>query len=422
MRILFLHQNFPGQFVHVAQALQQVGHDLHAITDATNQRPDFIPTSRYAFAASAAGQPHPLAQNYALRAARGQAAARAMVALRERGFVPDLVIGHLGWGETLFAKDVFPKACLVVHAEFYYSADGADAGFDPEFRSSDDVAWRQNLRSRNAAILQAVNDADFAVSPTLWQASRLPAAFRSKTAVLHEGIDTDKVAPNSAAWLALQRAGVAMKPGDEIITFVNRNLEPYRGYHIFLRALPKILKARPNARAVIVGGDEVSYGAAPPPGKSWKQIFLDEVQADLPMDRVHFTGKVPYPDYLRLMQISAAHVYLTYPFVLSWSMLEAMSAGALVIASATPPVTEVIAHGNNGLLFDFFDIEALAAHVIEALALPSSMRAMRARARKTIVERYDLRRTCLPQWLRFVDLASGLGASAAAPALPAIVD
>ena len=421
MRILFLHQNFPAQFVHVAQALQQRGHDLHALTDATNKRPELIPTSRYAFEARAAGQPHPLAQNYALRAARGNAAARAMVVLRDSGFVPDLVIGHLGWGETLFVKDVFPEARLIVHAEFYYSADGADAGFDPEFRTGDDVAWRQNLRSKNVAILQAVNDADFALSPTLWQASRLPAAFRSKTTVLHEGIDTDKVAPNPNARLTLQKAGVAMKPGDEIITFVNRNLEPYRGYHMFLRALPKILRARPKARAVIVGGHEVSYGAAPPPGKSWKQIFLDEVQADLPMDRVHFTGKVPYPDYLRLMQISAAHVYLTYPFVLSWSMLEAMSAGALVIASATPPVTEVIRHGDNGLLFDFFDTGVLAAQVIEALALPSSMRAIRARARKTIVERYDLKRICLPQWLDFVERAAGIGPPADASMLQATI-
>ena len=420
MRILFLHQNFPGQFIHVAQELQRRGgHELHALTDVTNRHPDFIPTTRYACDAAGAGRPHPLAQNYAARAARGEAAAMAMAGLRNGGFVPDLVIGHLGWGETLFVKDVFPKARQIVHAEFYYSADGADAGFDPEFRAPEDIAWRLSLRAKNAAILQAVADADFAVAPTRWQASRLPREFHAKTTVLHEGIDADRVAPNPQARLKLQKANVEMKPGDEIITFVNRNLEPYRGYHIFMRALPKILRARPRARVVIVGGHEVSYGAAPPPGQSWKQIFLNEVQADLPMDRVHFTGKVPYPDYLRLMQISAAHVYLTYPFVLSWSMLEAMSAGALVIASATPPVTEVIRHGDNGLLFDFFDVEALAARVIEALALPSSMRAMRSRARATIVQRYDLKRICLPQWIGFVERAGQDGSVGPGEANPA---
>ena len=417
MRILFLHQNFPGQFVHLAQELQRRGgYELHALTDAANTRPEFIPTTRYHFNPAKLQASLPLAQNYALRAARGEAVARALVALRdETGFVPDLIIGHLGWGETLFVRDVFPKARQIVHAEFYYTSEGADAGFDPEFRHSDDFSWRLGLRAKNAAILQAIVDADFALAPTAWQAARLPREFRGKTAVLHEGIDTDKVAPDAAARLKLQNAGVEMKPGDEIITFVNRNLEPYRGYHIFMRALPKILKARPKARVVIVGGHDVSYGPAASPGKTWKQIFLDEVKAGLPMDRVHFTGKVPYPDYLRLMQISAVHVYLTYPFVLSWSMLEAMSAGALVVASNTAPVAEVIEHGKNGLLFNFFDKEMLANQVIEALALPSSMRAIRARARATIVERYDLQRVCLPQWLRFIDFAGGKPAAAPKP-------
>ena len=417
MRILFLHQNFPGQFIHLALELQRRGeHELHALTDAVNTRPEFIPTTRYSFNPAKVPASFHLANNFAHRAARGEAVAKALVELRDqKGFVPDLIIGHLGWGETLFVKDVFPKARQIVHAEFYYSSEGADAGFDPEFRSKDDFSWRLNLRSKNAAILQAVADADFAISPTLWQASQLPKEFRPKTVILHEGINTDRVRPDAGARLSLQTAKVDMKPGDEIITFVNRNLEPYRGYHIFLRSLPIILKARPRARVVIVGGHEVSYGAPPPPGKTWKQIFLDEVKADLPLDRVHFTGKVPYPDYLRLMQISACHVYLTYPFVLSWSMLEAMSAGALVVASSTRPVTEVIEHGRNGLLFDFFDKEALAAQVIEALALPSSMRAMRARARETIVARYDLKRVCLPNWLRFVDVASGIMPPAAPP-------
>ena len=417
MRILFLHQNFPAQFIHVALALQRSGlHELRALTDASNQRPDIIPTLRYGFHPSEVGANSAMAQNFAMRAARGAKVARALAQMRDQtGFVPDLVIGHLGWGETLFVKDVFPQARLIVHAEFYYSSEGADAGFDPEFAQGDDLARRITLRVKNSAILQALADTDHAISPTLWQASRIPQPLQAKTAVLHEGVDTNRVRPEPGARLSLKNARVDLKPGDEIITFVNRNLEPYRGYHIFMRALPAILKARPKARAIIVGGNEVSYGAPPPPGKSWKQIYLDEVQADLPMDRVHFTGKVPYPDYLRLLQVSAAHVYLTYPFVLSWSMLEAMSAGALVIASSTPPVTEVIRDGHNGLLFDFFDRQGLAARVIEALALPSSMRAIRARGRESIVARYDLEKVCLPAWLRFIEAA---GSGTADPARP----
>ena len=410
MRILFLHQNFPGQFVHIARALQRAGgHDLLALTDAANKQPDIIPAHRYAFEPIGLAGIHPPGQNFALRVQRGAAVARALAQLRDGGFKPDLILGHLGWGETLYVKDVFPATPLAVHAEFYYSAEGADANFDPEFKSGNDLAARIMLRSKNAAILQALADCDHAITPTLWQASRLPEAFRHKATVLHEGIDTARVKPDRHARLRLQRANVELKPGDEVITFVNRNLEPYRGYHIFMRALPAILKARPEARAVIVGGDSVSYGAPAPTGKSWKQIFLDEVAPALPMDRVHFTGKVPYADYLRLMQISAAHVYLTYPFVLSWSMLEAMSAGAPVIASRTAPVTEVIEHGVNGLLFDFFDAKALAETVIEALAKPKALRPLRARARETIASRYDLASVCLPQWLRFVENAARTG-------------
>ena len=349
-------------------------------------------------------RPGPLAAAFAARAARGQATAKAMVELKKTGFSPNLIIGHFGWGETLFAKDVFPAAKLIVHAEFYYSAVNSDADFDPEFRKPGDIGRAMMIRSKNAAILPALIDADYAVTPTRWQASRFPKELRGKIAVLHEGIDTDKLAPNPQAVFTLKDSGRAFRPGDEVITFVNRNLEPYRGYHIFMRALPRILKERPNAHVVIVGGDSVSYGAPAPKDKTWKEIFLSEVRDRLPMQRVHFTGKIPYPDFIALMQVSAAHVYLTYPFVLSWSMMEAMSAGALVIASDTTPVTEVIKDGETGLLTDFFDVEALAAKVTAALAAQGSHGAIRAAARAAMIERYDLKRRCLPQWLGFLEM------------------
>jgi glycosyltransferase involved in cell wall biosynthesis len=404
MRVLFIHQNFPGQFLHLAQALKRKpGVELLAVTHDGNRRAPFIPTRVYAFEAKPL---HGLValDHYAQRVARGMAVARLLESLAAEGFAPDLVIGHGGWGETLFVKDVWPKARLILHAEFYYAAEGADLGFDREFASSADRALdaRMRVRLRNTAMLQALADADRGVAPTVWQASRFPEELRRRISVLHEGIDTDVVRPDPSATLALKRDGLALRPGAELITFVNRNLEPYRGYHVFMRALPLILAARPKARALIIGGDEVSYGPAPPKGRSWKEIFLAEEKARLDMSRVHFVGKVPYPSYLRVLQVSAAHVYLTYPFVLSWSMLEAMSAGALVIASATPPVEEVIETGRNGLTFPFFDHEALAARVIEALAHPERFAELRRHARRTIVERYDLTRHCLPRWLRLV--------------------
>ena len=409
MRALFLHQNFPGQFVHVVRALRARGDEVVAITDKTNARPDIVPTRRYAFDGRTAQNSHRLAAHFALRAARGETVAGEMLKLREEGFAPDIVVGHPGWGETLFVKDVWPKTRLVVHAEFYYAAEGADMNFDPEFGSST-MDERLRTRTKNAAMLAALADAEFGIAPTAWQASCFPKELRGKIAVMHEGIDTNLIKPNPAATIRLGKGALTLKPGDEVVTFINRNLEPYRGYHIFMRALPQILAARPNAHAVIIGGDDVSYGARPKSG-TWKQIYLDEVKVRLPPGRVHFVGKVPYPVFIELMQVTAAHVYLTYPFVLSWSMLEAMSAGALVIGSSTPPVTEMIEDGKNGVLVDFFDVEGFAAHTIAALAEPEKFKPLRAAARQTIVERFDLKRVCLPKWVSFVDAVAKQGSA-----------
>jgi glycosyltransferase involved in cell wall biosynthesis len=231
--------------------------------------------------------------------------------------------------------------------------------------------------------------------------------FQDRISVIFDGIDTDVVRPDTQAHVRLQSAGKVLKAGDEVITFVNRNLEPYRGYHIMMRALPEIQRLRPNAMVVIVGGNEVSYGARAPAGKTWKQIFLDEVRDRIDIERVRFVGKLPYPAYLKLIQLSACHVYLTYPFVLSWSCLEAMSVGGLVVASDTQPVREVIEHGRNGLLVDFHDVSALARTVAQALENRESMAPLRAQARKDTIDRYDLRTVCLPRQLELVKRVAG---------------
>lgn len=409
MRILFIHQNFPGQFLHFAHALKRAGaHELLAVTHEENKRARLIPTRTYAFAPKRLKE-HPFVDHYAQRVARGLAAAELLVALRQEGYAPDLVIGHGGWGETLFVKDVWPKTKIILHAEFYYDAEDNDVGFDPEFGPDPraDAAVRYRIRTRNAAMLQALTDADQGVAPTRWQASRFPDHLRSKIAIIHEGIETNRAKPDPQASVKLNRDDVILRPGDEVVTFVNRNFEPYRGYHIFMRALPEILRRRPKARVILVGGDGVNYGSAPPNDRTWRKIFLDEVRDALDMSRVHFVGKIPHPSYLRVLQVSAAHVYLTYPFVLSWSMLEAMSAGALVIGSATPPVEEVIDHGRNGLLSPFFDAKALADSVIEVLADPKAYAVLRSAARQSILDAYDLNQVCLPAWLKMIEAVNG---------------
>ncbi len=403
MKVLFVHQNFPGQFLHLAPELQRRGHECLALTDGGNTRASAIPVLKYKHDAP---QPDPavarLGRNYTLMSDRGVTVARAALQLRnQRGYVPDVIFGHSGWGETLFLKEVWPEAKLLVYAEFYYKGRGADVGFDPEFDTPtfDQVMIAQG---RTAHLGQALLHADAGLSPTKWQASTYPPFLRSHIDVIFDGVDTDVMKPNPDATLTLPN-GHVLRAGDEVLSFVNRNLEPYRGYHTFIRALPQIMAARPDAQVVIVGGNDVSYGRPAPNGTTWKDTFLAEVAGQIDPARVHFLGKVPYPDFVSLMQVTRVHAYLTYPFVLSWSMLEAMSAGALVVGSRTAPVQELIDDGVNGRLVDFFDVPGWAAMLTKALAHPGRFADMRAAARQTIMNSYDLRANCLPRMVEFVE-------------------
>lgn len=397
MNILFIHQNFPAQYKHLALLMaadpanrvvvlhmRQNLPEIPGIT-AVHITPDRALTTGL----------HPWLQEFESKFIRGDATWKAACSLRESGFTPAVVCAHPGWGEALFVKDVWPGARLLSYLEYYYHFRRQDINFDPEFPSRPDDSCR--LRIKNINNLLALEACDAGISPTEYQRSLQPAEYQSKISVIHDGIDTDRVRPNRDVTLTMKERGVTLTSRDEVITFVNRNLEPYRGWHTFARALPELLARRPRAHVLIVGGDDVSYGSRPADGVSYKQRYLAEVIDRLDLNRIHFLGKIPYDTLLGLLQISSAHVYLTYPFVLSWSMLEAMSAGALVIGSRTAPVEEVITHGVNGLLVDFFSQEELVATVDELLSHPDRMQAVRDRARQTIVERYDLRRICLPQ-------------------------
>jgi glycosyltransferase involved in cell wall biosynthesis len=403
MRILFVHQNFPGQFLHLAPELQRRGHQVRALTDVTNKRQTATETLRYKHTAQPVDPATArLGRNYAVTSDRGVTVARAALRLRQQeNYIPDVIFGHSGWGETLFLKEVWPEAKLIIYAEFYYRGRGADVGFDPEFSpaSFDQVMIAQG---RAAYLGQALTHADAGLSPTRWQASTYPPALRQMIKVIFDGVNTATLRPDPAARFALPD-GRSLSARDEVLTFVNRNLEPYRGYHTFMRALPAVLAARPQAQVVIVGGDGVSYGAAPPGETGWKERFLAEVRDRLDMSRVHFVGKLPYPQFVSLMQISRAHAYLTYPFVLSWSMVEAMACGAHVIASDTAPVQEVIQHGRNGTLVDFFDVPGWSHTLTEALANPDRFLSHRRAARQTVLETYDLHGVCLPRMVEFVE-------------------
>jgi glycosyltransferase involved in cell wall biosynthesis len=383
-RLLFIHQNFPGQYRHLAaHYAAQPGYQVVALGEKANmlRQPRLPGVELLGYELPPLEKTDPFNASMLNAIHRGKRVAAAVSQLKRRGFSPEVIFTHIGWGEALFLRDIFPKARILLYCEFFYRAHGGDMGFDPEFPASAEKILR--LRVMNAPILMALEGSDWGMAPTRWQQKQFPAMHARRMSVIHDGVDTDIVVP------------AKVPPREEIITYVARNLEPYRGFHVFMRAIPEIQKRRPNARIVIVGGDEVSYSPRLPPGQTYRAHLLREIEGKADLSRVHFMGKLPYQSYLEVLRRSSVHVYLTYPFVLSWSLLEAMSAGCLVVASRTPPVEEVIRDGENGLLVDFFSTERIAARIDEALSMENS-RLLRERARGTVIERYDLKRVCLP--------------------------
>jgi glycosyltransferase involved in cell wall biosynthesis len=402
MKILFVHQNFPGQYLHLARHFGSMpGNEVVFIT----QRSEVALAGVRKVLYSPRRQPTPTVHHYLRETEAGvlnaQAVARCALELRESGFVPDLMLGHNGWGEIWYLKDVFARTPLLGYFEFFYRVRGADVGFDPINAVTFDSGPR--VRSKNLGNLFGLDACDLGQCPTHWQKSRYPERFHSMLEVIHDGIDTTVAKPDRKARLRLPDSEVELAAGDEILTYVARNLEPYRGFPSFMHSLPLILEARPEARVLIVGGDEVSYGAKPAEGRTYREQMLSEVGAALDLKRVHFLGRVPYPTFIKVLQVSRVHVYLTYPFVLSWSLLEAMAAGCCVIASRTAPVEEVIREGENGVFVDFFKPEEIAARVIDALAAPGDYSGMRASARQTIVDAYDLKTIALPAQLTLLE-------------------
>ena len=411
MNILFIHQNFPGQYKHLAPLMAQRGHKAVALTPRVREPTlwNGVRVIPYKIGRGSSRDVHPWVQDIETKVIRGEACHDAAMALKARGFTPDVILAHPGWGESLFLKDVWPEARLGLYCELYHLPDYPFTGFDPEFPGPDSAKQALRLRVRNLNNLLHFDAGDAGISPTLFQADTFPAPMRQRISVIHDGVDTDLAQPDAAATLTIGD-DLTLTRDDEVITFINRNLEPYRGYHVFMRALPELLRRRPDAQVLIVGGDEVSYGARAPQGTTWKQIYVDEVRGAIPdadWARVHFLGRIPYDRYLKLIQVSRVHVYLTYPFVLSWSLLESMAAGCAVVASDTAPVQEVMTHDQTGRLVDFFDRDALLAEVCGLLDDAGARARLGAAARAHVRETFDLKRHCLPQLEAWVnDLAA----------------
>jgi len=401
MNLLFIHQNYPAQFARLAGALARQ-HVVVAVgvgdrAEATIGRVKYRSYRQFVSPLEATFPP---LEHLGEQVRRGRAVAALLSDLKADGFRPDVVVAHPGWGEAMFIRDIYPEARFVAYLEYYYRNSGSDLDFDPEFPvTPSDLPY---VRLKNVTNTMALEDADLCITATNWQASTFPANLRGSLTVLHDGIDTQVSVPDAGAQFQLPN-GRHVSRADEIVTFVSRSLEPYRGFHVFMRALPELMRRRPSATVLIVGGDDVSYGRGPRGGGTWRQRLLEEVGDAVDESRLFFLGRVSHADFRRILQISSVHVYLTYPFVLSWSLLEAMATGCAIVASATAPVAEVVIEGANGRLCDFFDRAQLVSLVEELLDdSPQRVRLGRA-ARERMVEGYDFGTTILPRYREMLD-------------------
>lgn len=410
MNILFIHRSFPAQFKYLATELAKKNNVVF-ITNSPTYEIDGIKKILYKPQQPKFNDEY--LNGYELAIEHGKAAAEEAKKLKRQGFIPDVIYGHSGWGVTMFMKDIFPNVPLICYFEWFCNADGADTGFDGTIITEEQ---RAGLRCSNSQVLIDLYSCDAGISPTNWQKNQFPKEFHNKIQVINDGIDTEFFKPdNNAKFLIKDKSDVALvearnleichceegqspdvatlkkelTANDEVITYGTRGMEPYRGFPQFLQAVEKLLKIRPNLQVVIAGDDRVYYRGQLEKG-TYKELMIEKL--DLDLERVHFVGGLPYTEYLNLLQISSAHIYLTVPYVLSWSVLEAMSVGCCVVSSNTKPVIEVIKDDYNGLLADFYDIEGIVQKILYALDNKEKMKTIKDNARKTIIENYEVKK------------------------------
>lgn len=351
MHILFLHGNYPAQFHLQARIL--AADPRHRVVFATEReevpREQIFPglellTLKPHRPPSQAIHPYLVAHEEAVLL--GQAVVRQLMTLKDQGFLPRLVVFHAGRGLGLFLRTLLPEATLVAYCEWYFKP--ADLPWLWGAAPLDSVL---RIGLRNQVLLQELVEADLAITPTDWQRRQFPTALQPRLEVVFDGVDTsffqpaDAAAPAAPLRLQPEGGATALEIGPEaiVLSYTTRGMEPLRGFPEFMRALPGLLAAFPALQVVIAGRDRQAYSyAAPSHGGSWKEHLLAELGPFPGRERVHFTGLIPYGQLRALLQRTDLHVYLSRPYVTSWSLFQAAACGAPIAMNSGPATTDVL--------------------------------------------------------------------------------
>lgn len=395
MNILFLHRNFPAQFRHIAPMLaNDPSNNVVFITNNDKLNLPNIKKYQYKLKRQIPNDCHRYLRFVEESIIHGQATAEVAMALKNQGFKPDIIYGHT-WGQTMFMKDVFPDVPLLCYFEWFYNAKGGDVGFDGRQPNVDELA---KLRTKNSHLLIDLYSCDGGICPTKFQAKQFPKEFQHKIKILHDGIDTDFCSPKEDTKFVIEDKNLTLTKNDEVVTYATRGMEEYRGFPQFMEAISILMKKRPNLQVVIGGEDRVCYGPQIL-GTTYKKRMLEKL--DLDLSRIHFVGSLPFNKYVDLLRISSAHVYATYPFVCSWSLLDSMACACPIVASNTEPVTEFMTDKKTGLLFDFFNIKQEVEQIEYALEHKDEMSQYGRNARQVILDNYQLKEL-LPKHIEYI--------------------
>ena len=389
MNILFVHPNFPGQFLHLAAAMgRHPAHKVVFLSAGGEGQMEGVLRGQYKKPPQTLS-PHLYVRKQEEKLGEGLCVWNAARNLKQQGFEPHLVYAHPAWGSSLFLRDVFPRAVHVGYCEWFMQGKGQYMGAELEAALSEDAQCC--LRSDQAAMMLGLLEMDAGISPFQWQKEQFPEEIRPKIQVLPDGVDTELYRPDSAARSRLQEHGLPLCAESELITYVSRGMEPLRGFPEFAKALAVVQQRRPHCHAILVGRMEPVYENRP---FNPKDCLL---HAGVDMKRVHFTGLLPRYLYRSVLQASDVHVYLTKPFVLSWSFLEALACGCAVVASDTAPVKEAVEDGKTAWLVPFSQPDVIAERILQCLKGELSVADVRRQARASVVERFSLKKALTAQ-------------------------